>query len=166
MTIDKSSGALAQRAATITSLRDFLEFLADHGQCLTWPEKVSLEEDIRNIAVAAGRDVQGGPAIIFDKLEGYEGKKIAIGVHGSFGNLALLLGKSKTTTVRELFFDLIGRWGREHAQINRIPADKAAVHNNRVERAGQGIDVLLGRRRRFHDHGRRHLCFSSILDAA
>ncbi len=133
MTIDKRSDALAQRAATITSLRDFLEFLADHGQCVTWPEKVSLEEDIRNIAVAAGRDVQGGPAIIFDKLEGYEGKKIAIGVHGSFGNLALLLGKSKTTTVRELFFDLIGRWGREHAQINRIPADKAAVHDNRVE---------------------------------
>jgi len=59
--------AVAER---IHSLRDFLEFLSEHGQCLTWPDTVMPEPDIRNVAVAAGRDAMNGPAIIFDKITG------------------------------------------------------------------------------------------------
>ncbi|HAI96841.1 MAG TPA: UbiD family decarboxylase, partial [Methylococcaceae bacterium] len=95
----------------IGSLRDFLEFLEENGQCITWSDDVLPEPDIRNIAVAAGRDSMNGPAVIFNNMAGYPGKKLVIGVHGSFTNLALLLGHPKGTTIKELFYDIISRWG-------------------------------------------------------
>jgi len=122
------------RARNITSLRDFLALLADYGQCLTWPEKVWPEPDIRKVAVAAGRDAMNGPALLFDQIVGYPGKTLALGVHGSFTNLALLLGKPKGSTVKELFYDMIGRWGSKGAQLERAPFDKAPVHGKRLEK--------------------------------
>ncbi len=129
-------------AARITSLRDFLEFLAEHGQCITWPEAVMPEPDIRNIAVAAGRDAMNGPAIIFNDIKGYPGKSMVLGVHGSFTNLALLLGHPKGTTIKELFYDIISRWGADKPLLKRIAADKAPVHENRIDANFNLYDVL------------------------
>lgn len=125
--------ALAERACSVSSLRDFLELLSDHGQCVRWPDKVSLEDDVRHIAVAVGRDAQGGPAVIFDKIEGYKDKTLAVGVHGSFANIALLLGRKKQASIRDLFFELTGRWGRDRARLDRVAFDKAPVHAHRYE---------------------------------
>jgi len=130
------------RARNITSLRDFLALLADYGQCLTWPEKVWPEPDIRKVAVAAGRDAMNGPALVFDQIVGYPGKTLALGVHGSFTNLALLLGKPKGSTVKELFYDMIGRWGSKGAQLERVPFDKAPVHGRRLEKDINLYDLL------------------------
>jgi len=87
--VSKEARAIAER---IGSLRDFLKFLSEHGQCITWHDQVMPEPDIRNVAVAAGRDAMNAPALIFDKISGYPGKRIVVGVPGSFNNLALLLG--------------------------------------------------------------------------
>ena len=134
-----SAIAVAKR---IHSLRDFLEFLAEHGQCVTWPDPVMPEPDIRNIAVAGGRDNMNGPAILLDNIVGYPGKRIVLGVHGSFNNLALLLGYPKGTTVKELFYGLIGRWGADKPLIQRVSPEKAAVHTVRVERGINLYELL------------------------
>jgi UbiD family decarboxylase len=131
--INSLSNVARAVAERIRSLRDFLEFLSGHGQCITWPDQVMPEPEIRNVAVAAGRDAMNAPAIIFDKITGYPGKRIVVGVHGSFTNLALLLGHPKGTTIKDLFYEIVGRWGADKPLINRIEPSKAAVHTFRVE---------------------------------
>ena len=121
-------------AARVGSLRDFLEFLGEQGQCVHWPDPVLPEPDIRNISVAAGNDAATGPAVVFDKIRGYPGKRIAINVHGSFGNLALLLGYPKTTPIRDLFHEIIRRWGSDKPLLERIAPEKAPVNENRLEK--------------------------------
>ena len=120
-------------AARIGSLRDFLAFLGEHGQCVHWPDPVLPEPDIRNISVAAGNDAAVGPAVVFDKIRGYPGKRIAINVHGSFGNLALLLGHPKTTPIRDLFHEIIRRWGSDKPLLERIAPEQAPVNENRLD---------------------------------
>ena len=132
--INSLSNVARAVAERIRSLRDFLEFLSEHGQCITWPDQVIPEPDIRNVAVAAGRDAMNATAIIFDKITGYPGKRIVVGVHGSFTNLALLLGHPRGTTIKDLFYEIVGRWGADKPLINRIEPNKAAVHALRVER--------------------------------
>jgi UbiD family decarboxylase len=121
-------------AARVGSLRDFLAFLGEQGQCVHWPDPVLPEPDIRNISVAAGNDAATGPAVVFDKIRGYPGKRIAINVHGSFGNLALLLGYPKTTPIRDLFHEIIRRWGSDKPLLERIAPEKAPVNENRLEK--------------------------------
>ncbi len=123
-------------------LRDFLDLLRRHGQCVTWPDAVMPEPDIREICVAAGRDAMNGPAVLFDRIRGYPGKRLAIGVHGSFANIALLLGRPKGTTIRELFFELIGRWGADRPLLERVAPGAAPVHEKRIERGINLYDLL------------------------
>jgi 4-hydroxybenzoate decarboxylase len=132
--IDSTPNTSRTVAERISSLRDFLEFLSEHGQCITWPDQVMPEPDIRNVAVAAGRDAMNAPAIIFDKITGYPGKRIVVGVHGSFTNLALLLGYPKGAAIRDLFYEIVRRWGADKPLINRVEPSKAPVHEFRVER--------------------------------
>lgn len=133
---------LAARARGIGSLRDFLELLEEYGQAITWNERVMPEPDIRNIAVAASRDATGAPAILFDNIAGYPGKRTVVGVHGSWSNIALLLGQPKGTTIREMFFDIAGRWGDEKSQISRVPEGHASVHECRIENDFNLYDLL------------------------
>ena len=130
VTLSAAARAAAER---IGNLRDFLDFLAEHGQCITWPDDVMPEPDIRDISVAAGRDAMNGPAIVFDRIKGHPGKRVAVGVHGSFTNLALLLGYPKGTTIKELFYEIVGRWGADAPSLERIASDAAPVHTHRVE---------------------------------
>lgn len=126
----------------INSLRDFLDLLKEHAQCITWPESVMPEPDIRNIAVAGARDANGGPAILFDQIKGYPGKRLALGVHGSFDNLALLMGHPRGTTVKELFYDLADRWGATKGQLIQVPPEEAPVHEVRIEKQVNLYDLL------------------------
>lgn len=133
---------LPNRARSISSLRDFLELLEDSGQAITWSDPVMPEPGVRNIAVAASRDANGAPAIVFDNITGYPGKRLAVGVHGSWDNIALLLGRPKGTTIRELFFEIAGRWGDQEAQISFVPEAQAPVHECRIEQDINLYDVL------------------------
>ena len=112
--------------------------LDEHGQYVTWPDPIMLETDVRDISVAAGRDAMYGPAVMFDRIRGYPGKRLVTGVHGSFSNLALLLGYPKGTTIKELFFEIVSRWGSDEPLLDRIDMSAAPVHENRVE---SGIDL-------------------------
>ncbi len=138
-TLSPAARAVAER---VHSLRDFLELLEEHGQCITWPEAVLPEPDIRKVVVAACRDAMGGPAIVFDKVRGYPGKRLVIGVHGSFSNLAVLLGYPKGTTIKELFYELIGRWGADQPLLTRVKPEDAPVHTHRIESNINVYDLL------------------------
>ena len=129
-------------AGRIHDLRDYLDLLAEHGQCITWPEAVMPEPDIRKIVVAAGRDAMMGPAILFDKIRGYPGKRLVVGVHGSFSNIALLLGHQKGAGIKELFYEIIGRWRSDYPLIERVKPEDAAVNENRVESGINLYDLL------------------------
>ena len=139
VTLSPEARAVAER---IRNLRDYLELLAEHGQCITWPDAVMPEPDIRKVVVAAGRDALAGPAILFDKVRGYPGKRLVVGVHGSFSNIALLLGRPKGTPVKELFYELAGRWGSDRPLITRVEPEHAPVHENRVETGINLYDLL------------------------
>lgn len=143
----------AERARKITSLRDFLDLLSDCGQAVTWSDRVMPEPDIRNIAVAASRDANGAPALIFDNIAGYPDKRLAVGVHGSWDNLALLLGRSKGTTIRELFFEIAGRWGDQNAQISKVSEGEAPVHECRIEDGINLYEILPAYRINEYDGG-------------
>lgn len=130
-TISTEAKAVAGR---IRCLRDFLDLLAEHGQSIIWPQAVMPEPDIRKIAVASSRDSMTAPAIMFDNICGYPGKKMVLGVHGSFTNIALLLGYPKGTTIKELFYELISRWGSDKPLLDRVKPENAAVNENRIEK--------------------------------
>ena len=126
----------------IASMRDFLEVLEDRGQFITWPEPVMPEPDIRKILVAAGKEMMDGPAILFDKIRGYPGKRMVAGVHGSFNNIAAVLGHPSGTTIKQMFYDLVSRWDGQSPNLERVPADQAPVHETRIEKDINLYDLL------------------------
>lgn len=140
--MNKQSEFSASVAAKIGSLRDFLDYLATHNQFITWPDRITAEPGIREVVSAAGRDFMTQPAILFDKVAGYPNKSIVVGVHGSFANIALLLGMPKNSSIRELFYELVSRWDKGRSQLTRISPDKAPVHQNRVEKNINLYDLI------------------------
>jgi 4-hydroxybenzoate decarboxylase len=128
------SSAAREVADRVHSLRDFLALLEEHDQLVAWPDTVTPEPDIRRVCVAAGRISATAPAIMFERILGYPGKRIVSGVHGSFANLALLLGLSKGSSVKQLFFALRERWGCDQPLITRINPGLAPVHQHRIEK--------------------------------
>ena len=117
----------------IKGLRDFLALLDENGQLLVWEDELLPEPDIRNISVAAGRDAMYGPAVLLNNIRGYPGKQVVVGVHGSFTNLALLMGQPKGASAKELFYEMVNRWGSDEPLIERISPSQAPVLTNRVD---------------------------------
>ena len=126
----------------IKGLRDFLALLDENGQLAVWEEEVLPEPDIRNISFAAGRDAMNGPAVLLNNIKGYPDKQVVVGVHGSFTNLALLVGQPKGTSVKELFYEMVNRWGSDEPLIDRVSPARAPVHGNRVEDAVNLYELL------------------------
>ena len=137
-----SRGGKISQATSVASLRDYLDFLQGHRQFITWPEPVMPEPDVRNVAVAAGRDFMTQPAILFDQITGYPGKRLALGVHGSFANIALLLGMPKESSIKSMFYEMVNRWDSSKAKLNRVEPGAAAVHQNRIEKDINLYDLL------------------------
>jgi UbiD family decarboxylase len=133
---------LGEKIKSISSLRDFISLLKDYNQCITWPDEVWPEPDIRNISAAANTDNINSPAIIFDKIKGYKNKKLILGVLGSFSNLSLLLGLPKKTSIQDMFYNVINRWGSNNAKLIKVPFNKAPIHENRIENNINLYDLL------------------------
>ncbi|RLA14580.1 MAG: UbiD family decarboxylase, partial [Gammaproteobacteria bacterium] len=127
---------------SIGSLREYLEFLQSHKQFITWPEAVMPEPDIRNVIAAGGRDFMTQPAIMFDKIIGYPDKRMVAGVHGSFANIALLLGMPKNSSIKEMFYEMVKRWDSSKADLRRVAPGSAPVHQNRIEKDINLYDLL------------------------
>ncbi|WP_420236464.1 non-oxidative hydroxyarylic acid decarboxylases subunit C [Telmatobacter bradus] len=93
------------------TLRDFLSELERQGQLLRIQEETPLEPDLG----AAGRAISNlvkdtAPALLFEKLQGYTDARIALNVHGSWSNHAIMMGMPKDTPVKEQFYEFVRRY--------------------------------------------------------
>ena len=101
-------------------LRGFLEVLERERQLLRISRPVRPEPDLG----AAGRAVANldgatAPALLFGNIDGYENASVALNVHGSWANHALMLGLPKQTPVREQFHELAARWDKFPVPVER-----------------------------------------------
>jgi vanillate/4-hydroxybenzoate decarboxylase subunit C len=101
------------------SLRDFLAKAEEEGQLVRIRETVKPEPDIRAAACAAAR-MNGGPALLFERIEGYGKRQIAMNVHGSFQNHALMLDLPKETGPKAQFHELVRRFDRYPVPPRRV----------------------------------------------
>jgi vanillate/4-hydroxybenzoate decarboxylase subunit C len=91
-------------------LRAFLEALDREGQLMKIRDQVMPEPDVRGYMRAACNIPDTAPAIIFDNVKGYKGKRLVVNTHGSWPNCAVLFGQPAKSTVREQFYALADRW--------------------------------------------------------
>jgi len=103
-------------------LRDFLKRLESEGQLLRVEKEVLPEPDIGAAAYAAG-EISNGPAIFFEKIKGYDQKKVVMNVHGSWKNYALMLDLPMDTPLKQLFQELASR-------LDRFPVSPKVVHSS------------------------------------
>jgi UbiD family decarboxylase len=101
------------------SLRDFLLKAEEEGQLLRITEEVRPEPDIRAAACAAAK-MPSGPVLLFEKIQGYRDKQVAMNVHGSWENHALALDLPKNTRVKEQFHEIVKRWERYPVPPKRV----------------------------------------------
>ena len=96
--------------AAYDSLRDFLDALDAAGQLITIQDEVACEPDLG----AAGRAVndlgETAPALLFEKIAGFHEARVALNVHGSWRNHALMLGLDKATSVKDQFLEFVRRY--------------------------------------------------------
>ncbi|HUL30157.1 MAG TPA: non-oxidative hydroxyarylic acid decarboxylases subunit C [Thermodesulfobacteriota bacterium] len=106
------------------NLRDFLSRLESEGQLLKIQKEVLPEPEIGAAAYAAGQ-IPNGPAILFEKIRGYDQKKVVMNVHGSWRNYALMLDLPIDTSLQQLFHELIKKSDR--FPISPKVADRAPL---------------------------------------
>ena len=104
-------------------LRSFLQVLESERQLLRISRHVRPEPDLG----AAGRavaslDGAAAPALLFDSIDGYENATVALNVHGSWANHALMLGLPKHTPIRDQFHELAARWAKFPVPVERREA--------------------------------------------
>jgi vanillate/4-hydroxybenzoate decarboxylase subunit C len=114
------------------SLRDFLAKAEAEGQLVRIRETVKPEPDIRAAACAAARSA-AGPAVLFERIEGYGKRQVAMNVHGSFQNHALMLDLPKETGPKAQFHELVRRFDRYPVQpkrVNDAPLKEVIIDKN------------------------------------
>jgi 4-hydroxybenzoate decarboxylase len=104
----------------VDDLRGFLARLKEHGQLLEFDETVQAEPDLGS----AGRAVStvGGakaPALLFKSIAGFDDAQVAMNVHGSWRNHALMLGLEPESTIKEQFDALRTRWQKFPVSVDR-----------------------------------------------
>jgi 4-hydroxybenzoate decarboxylase len=77
-------------------LRDYLQVLDTQQQLLNITDEVSLEPDLAAAARAVNQVAgETSPAIHFSRIKGYQSAEVVMNVHGSWPNLALMLGNAE-----------------------------------------------------------------------
>ena len=104
----------------IQDFRDFLNKLEEEGQLVRYREPLWPEPDIRSLARAAADQPDTGPAVILDNIRGYKGQQLALNVHGSWANYAIMLGLPKNTPLRQLFYEVARRWEKYAGEVKRV----------------------------------------------
>jgi len=100
--------------------RDFLGQLEQQGQLVRLSDEILPEPDVRAVARAAADMVDTGPAVLMDNIKGYKGKKLAVNVHGSWANYAIMMGMPKTTSLKEMFYELARRWESSAGEVKWV----------------------------------------------
>lgn len=111
-------------------LREFLAKLEEEGQLVYYKDEVMPEPEVRLISRAAC-DMGSGtaPAVVMDNIKGYKGQKLAVNVHGSWANHALMFGMPKNTSLKDQFFELNRRWDNyPNGKVEWVESDKAPCH--------------------------------------
>lgn len=98
-------------------LRSFLDKLESEGQLIRYSGQVKTFPDVGCISQAVSDIGHNGPAILLDNIEGYKGKRLVVGVHGSWANHALSFDLPKETSVREQFYALCERWDNYPGEV-------------------------------------------------
>jgi UbiD family decarboxylase len=113
-------------------LRTYLDALAKEGQLIQLKDPVLPEPDISAAACAVNKLGETAPALLFDNIQGYTDARIAMNVHGSWYNHALMLGMPKETPLKEQFHEFVRRYEtypgvvdeRETAPWQEVVVDK------------------------------------------
>lgn len=101
-------------------LRSFLRVLESEHQLLRITRHVRPEPDLGAAGrAAANLDGATAPALLFDNIDGYENATVALNIHGSWANHALMLGLPKQATVRDQFHELAARWEKFPVPVER-----------------------------------------------
>jgi len=119
-------------------LRGFLKKLEEENQLIRITEEVMPEPDLSAIGKAAP-GMENGPAVIIENIKGYK-NSVALNVHGSWQNHALMLGLPKDTTIKAQFFELNKRWSEY--PIKPIWVENAPVKEVKIEKDINLFDVL------------------------
>jgi len=113
-------------------LRAFLARLDAEGQLLRIAEMVLPEPDLG----AAGRAVanlgDAAPALLFTDIFGYAHARVALNVHGSWANHALMLDLPKDMPPKEQFHELRERWKRFPVPVERRERDAPPWRENAI----------------------------------
>jgi 4-hydroxybenzoate decarboxylase len=121
-------------------LRSFLDALRGEGQLLTISDEVSPEPDLGAAIRALNNLGEGMPAVSFTNVRGFQNPRIAMNVHGSWANHAIMLGMAKTTPVKEQFFELARRWRDFPIPVER--ADDAPFREVSITRDINLFEIL------------------------
>lgn len=119
-------------------LRTYLVKLEEEGQLIQYDKQVVPEPDIRAISRGAADMGDTGPAVMINNILGHKDAKIAVNVHGSWANHALMLDMPKTSTLKEQFYELEKRWDSYPGQIDFV--DNAPCQEVVVE--GDDLNLL------------------------
>ena len=114
-------------------LRELMPVLEENGQLIRITKDISPEPGVRGYLRAASAMENDGPAVLFNNVTGYRGKRLLINTHGSWANLALMFGQAKKTPLKELFYDLSDRWDRYPGQVEWVkdaPCQENVIQDN------------------------------------
>lgn len=121
-------------------LREFLDTLEAEGQLVRVKEEVMPEPDIGTAGRAAA-NIQDGPAVYFEKVNGYK-TPVVTNVHGSWPNHALMMGMPKDTPVREQFEELNRRWDLYPVAPKILSREDALCKQNVIDKDINLFDIL------------------------
>jgi 4-hydroxybenzoate decarboxylase len=91
-------------------LRSYLDALKQEGQLLQVTDPVLPEPDISAAACAVNKLGETAPALLFENIKGYTNARIAMNVHGSWRNHAVMLGMPRDTPLKEQFHEFVRRY--------------------------------------------------------
>ena len=113
-------------------LRSFLTKLEQEGQLVRITDEILPEPTIREIGRAAV-DLPNGPAVLIENIKGHPGKTVALNVHGSWANIALMMGLDKNTPVRDQFFNFLDKWENYPGEVkfvDKAPCQEVVIKDN------------------------------------
>ena len=121
-------------------LRSFLEKLESEGQLLRVTQQVNPEPDLGSAARAVNNLGEQAPALLFNNILGYNNARVALNVHGSWPNHALMMGLPKDTPVKEQFLEFARRWNNYPVPVERV--ETAPFHANQITENINLFDIL------------------------
>ena len=114
-------------------LRSFIAKLEEEKQLVRYTDLVQPSPDIGRISRVISNMGNNGPAVLFDNIAGYQGKKAVVGIHASWANHALSFDLPKDTGIKEQFFAVNELWDKypgEVTFVDNAPCQEVVIDEN------------------------------------